>query len=213
MRRADLDICECGLRHWPEELAAKTDFSLVVGGENGIWLSGDAPKHQPALNECNSTLSSLGVRTVVDVREAESRATVWGSGDERLVLLPVSDSDEGFSSPEKWVEGLLAVPPGRTLVHCHMGVNRSATAVAVMMWGRGYSPRDAVSAVLEARASALAVYAPKVFSVCVGAEAGREALDAIQALRGSDRRLAETDLLRGSSSFRVWDSLRGTETF
>lgn len=209
MRRADLELCECGLRHWPEENSARHQFSLIAGtrGVDDLWLSGDAPADVRDRARLEAVIRDLGVRAIVDVRDPSTSLTEWSVPGVEKFNLPVADADDAFSDPASWVQALLDIPRVPTLVHCHMGVNRSATAAAVMLRGRGLSSRDAVRAVLEARPSALAVYAPQVFASWAGHSEGVDALEELRRFRGSDRRLAETDLFKEGSSFRVWDSV------
>jgi len=80
------------------------------------------------------------------------------------------------------------LPSAPLLVHCHMGVNRSASVAALVLALRGVTPYDAVASVLSARPSAMAIYAPRLFAAVFDRDAASAAWQALESLRGDDPR-------------------------
>jgi protein-tyrosine phosphatase len=198
---SDLPLCHCGLRHWPEELRDRHVVSHITAGLGtaDLWLSGDAPDDPTQARSHTEHVAAHGVRRIVDVRAAGPTLSRWDAD----VLLDhgidyqvfgLVDHHDAFTDEHEvrsWVGELLELPPEPTLIHCHVGVNRSASAVVALLVGWGVPVRDAVHAVLNRRPTAMAVYAPAMLHAFFGPEAGHEANEEILRLRADDRRLEE----------------------
>lgn len=205
LRWADLPLCACSLRHWPEEIADRHVFSRVSGTLEtpAIWVSGDAPDDIEGARRFTEDLVGLGIRRIVDVRAEAHRGSRFdfdvlersGVAHQHLGVVDHNDAFRDGTSVRAWVEALAAVPQEPLLVHCHMGVNRSASAAVIMLAARGFTPEQATREVLENRASALAVYAPVSFHVVDGEHAAEVARSVIRELRAGDRRLRDLQLL------------------
>jgi predicted protein tyrosine phosphatase len=205
LRWADLPLCGCSLRHWPEELADRHVFSRVSGtlATPAIWVSGDAPDDAEGARRFTEELVELGIRRIVDVRAEAHRGSRFdlevlersGVAHQHLGVVDHNDAFRDGTSVRTWVEALAAVPQEPLLVHCHMGVNRSASAAVLMLAARGFTPEQATREVLANRPSALAVYAPASFHVVSGEHAAEAARSTIRELRAGDRRLRDLQLL------------------
>lgn len=204
LRWSDLPLCECSLRHWPEEINERHVVSLVSGALTGaqVWVSGDAPKGQHRALVFTEHIAALGVRHIIDVRAeaAHGSSLELGVLDANHIVLQhlgVIDHNDAFADIEHtraWAQALLEAPDEPTLVHCHMGVNRSASAAVLLLMARGVRADVAARAVLDGRPTALAIYAPAALR-SLGLNADAELVrEVILAERGGDRRLRDAGL-------------------
>jgi protein-tyrosine phosphatase len=204
MRWSDLPLCVCGLRHWPEELAKRHELSLVSAGlpTTPIWVSGDAPERSSESDLMSAEIVASGVKHIIDVRVNPLDGTNF---NERILLenrvtrehAGMVDHADAFSDDQvvmRWVNLLRGAPEVPLLVHCHVGVHRSASAAIVLLCLRGFSPETATRAVLENRSSALGVYAPSTLKRVLGTAAERACRDTILSLRAHDRRLRDAQM-------------------
>lgn len=204
MRWADLPLCPCSLRHWPEEIADRHLVSEVSGTLDTppLWVSGDAPEDPAAARWFTEQVIGLGVRRIVDVRaEMHSGSSfdhdllsAHGVGVVRLGVVDHNDAFADTAAARTWTQELWRVPTEPTLVHCHMGVNRSASAAVLMLMARGFTVEDATGTVLDNRRSALAVYAPASLRALGRHEEADSCRNLIVTKRSSDRRLRDVDL-------------------
>jgi protein-tyrosine phosphatase len=111
--------------------------------------------------------------------------------------LGIEDHTDVFAQPDTaraWATAVVATPDVPVLVHCHMGVNRSASAAVVLLVARGVPVADAMHAVLTNRAAAMAVYAPATLRAWGTHGDADTARDVLFALRGEDRRLRDVTI-------------------
>ena len=191
--------CFCGYSHWGIENRDRHVVSLVSGGFDvaPVWVSGDPPDRISLVSAHTASVVNTGVSVVMDLRGVSSKLSSWDAGifaassvDYRR--LSIEDASSAFSDTSGgfrvWLDQVVSLPPVPVLVHCHMGVNRSASVAALVLALRGASAFDAVSAVLTSRPSAMAVYAPSLFAAVYGSTAASEALQALEMFRGDDTR-------------------------
>jgi hypothetical protein len=192
------------MRHWPEENALRHTLSPIYtkSGDTGIWVSGDA---DPAREiEHTSEIYSAGVRNVLDVRDVSSSKSNWRPMvDMEIKRVETRDHHQDFESPRELVKHLETLAGRPLLIHCHMGVNRSASVAIIMLVILGETPGDATEAVLNSRASALGIYAPIALKNWLGDGAGFESMEAIESLRGNDRRLVDLLKRRDRETLRL----------
>jgi hypothetical protein len=198
-----LDVCECGLRHWPEESAMRHTLSKVTAepGEYTLWVSGDADSAN--IESHTQELVLAGVDCVLDVRDKSTALSFWSPRDGLLVRkIETRDSYHDFENPLAILRALEEIKSDSLLIHCHMGVNRSASVASLFLATRGDTPGKAVERVLKSRESALCIYAPIAFNRWLGRSAGDEALDAIELFRGGDRRWVDLKRRRDSETLQ-----------
>ena len=205
LRWSDLPLCSCSLRHWPEEIEARHTLSKVSAGllTPSLWVSGDAPEHEEGALMFTRTIIDSGIELVVDVRSESALGSslsrdLLSKEGVGVVDLGVVDHEDAFSEREAvtaWFNSLSALPEVPTLIHCHMGVNRSASAAVLVLVARGFTPHVATKTILEGRSTALAIYAPAVLTEIFGPAAAAECRGVIRALRSEDRRLRDRAIL------------------
>lgn len=191
--------CFCGYSHWGIENRDRHVVSLVSGGFDvaPVWVSGDAPDSVSLVTAHTSSVVGTGVSVVMDLRGVSSKLSSWDVGvfaassvDYRR--LPIEDASSAFCDASRgfrvWLDQVVSLSPVPVLVHCHMGVNRSASVAALVLGLRGVPAFDAVSAVLTSRPSAMAIYAPSLFAAVFGSAAASEAAHALEMFRGEDPR-------------------------
>ena len=205
LRWADLPLCRCSLRHWPEEIADRHVVSLVSAGltTEPLWVSGDAPEEPAAARAFTEHVAALGVRRILDVRAEAATGSrfdhaVLAAHGIELRSLGVVDHHDAFAdttATHAWTETLFALSPEPTLVHCHMGVNRSASAAVLLLVARGFAADVATRSVLDGRQMALAIYAPAALRSLARHTAAEQVRQVILEERGHDRRLRDARVL------------------
>lgn len=183
------------MRHWPEENEMRHVLSLVSGADGSpcVWVSGDANKDRVEAH--TEELCAAGIEHVLDMREHTDGMSSWAKrGNLRIFEHRVPDSYHAFEEPTQLLRALEAVGEKPALIHCHMGVNRSASAAVLLLVMRGVPVSEAVCSVLDKRESALCIYAPIALRSWIGESYGLEAIEAIHSRRSKDRRW--TDLLK-----------------
>lgn len=196
-----LTSCFCGLSHWGVESRDRHLLSEVSAGlsTTPIWVSGDAPDDPSLVTAHTEAVAALGVLMVVDLRDPAPGLSEWDvkvfrSAGIEYRRLPIEDASSSFSagSPEfsRWLSEVSTLPEIPTLVHCHMGVNRSASLAVALLAMRGLPAGEAMSSVLGSRESAMAVYAPLLIRSLPGFSAADadEAAESLRALRREDHR-------------------------
>lgn len=201
---SDLPICECGMRHWPEENLLRHTLSSVRANDlgGGIWISGDA---DPArVTEHTKEIHAAGVRRILDVRDVSSSKSQWDPEIDIVIeRVETRDHYQDFEHPRELIARLEKLAGQPLLIHCHMGVNRSASVAVLMLVVLGESPSLATETVLNSRTSALGIYAPIALKNWLGKDAGNESMNVIESLRGNDRRLIDLLRRRDRESLRL----------
>lgn len=197
----ELFDCFCGYSHWGIENRDRHVVSLVSAAFDvtPVWVSGDPPDRVSLVTEHTASVVATGVSAVLDLRGASSKLSSWdtdvfAASAVEYHRLPIEDASMAFSDSSEgfrnWLTQVVALTPVPVLVHCHMGVNRSASVAALLLSLRGVPAFDAVSAVLTSRPSAMAIYAPSLFEAVYGPTAASEAARALEMLRDGDPRYA-----------------------
>jgi protein-tyrosine phosphatase len=195
-----LEDCFCGFAHWTVESRDRHRFSEVSFGLDTVplWVSGDPPDTRAHVAEFTRQAVGLGVELVLDLRDHAPGLSEWDhaqfeSSNVEYLRLPIEDASSAFSAASaefsSWLERLRSLPAVPMLVHCHMGVNRSASAAVALLVLRGFSPAEATTSVLVSRPSAMAIYAPHLLRHLTGPEDAASADRAIRLLRATDQRL------------------------
>lgn len=201
LRWEELDECGCGLRHWPEEDEMRHVLSLVSESSSApsVWVSGDADKNRAEAH--TEELHLAGVEHVLDMREQADGMSHWAKRENLKILEHrVPDSYHAFEEPTRLLRTLEVVGEKPALIHCHMGVNRSASAAVLLLVMRGMPAGEAVCAVLDGRESALCIYAPLALRNWIGERHGLEAIEAIHSRRSDDRRWRDLLKRRGENT-------------
>ena len=167
-----------------------------------VWVSGDAPEDPAHAQDMLNTIASSGIELLVDVRAEAGTGTHFPVADLakhglQVLTLGVVDHNDAFRDPElvgAWVNALLQLPRVPTLIHCHMGVNRSASAAVALLHGRGLPAGTATALVLRNRAVAVAPYAPAALEALSGPDAGEQCRRTIAEMRVADRRMLDVEI-------------------
>jgi len=158
-----------------------TDRLLVGGDLDGI----DPDLARAQLDE----LVGAGVTHILDTRLEWSDEDYVARRAPGIGYLHLGVDDDGGTLPDAWfdeatawLDGVLARPGTRALVHCHMGVNRSPSLLFGYLLHTGSGVREALDAIRGAWRLAVIDYADDALAWHhrrTGASAG---------VRGADRR-------------------------
>jgi hypothetical protein len=116
-----LDVCECSLRHWPEESAMRHTLSKVTAepGEHTLWVSGDADSAN--IESHTQQLVLEGIDCVLDVRDKSTALSFWAPRDGLLLRkIETRDSYHDFENPLAILRALEEINSDSLLIHCHM---------------------------------------------------------------------------------------------
>ncbi|MDA8438987.1 MAG: dual specificity protein phosphatase [Propionibacterium sp.] len=135
-----------------------TDRLLVGGDLDGI----DPDLARAQLDE----LVGNGVTHILDTRQEWSDEEYVAHHAPTVGYLHLGVDDDGGTLPDvwfdeatAWLDGVLAEPDTRALVHCHMGVNRSPSLVFAYLLHTGHGVRESLDAIRSAWRLAVIDYA------------------------------------------------------
>lgn len=128
----------------------------------GADLGNDAILIRRGLRE----LQDLGITDVIDTRIEANDAALSPGAAPRLAYHHLGANDSGLRMPSRWFDEVTAAistalsrPEGKVYVHCHMGINRSPSAVVAYLLSTGMPIGYAMGLVRSARDVAYAFYA------------------------------------------------------
>ncbi len=147
-RQATVDGERPGWDWVRDDLATGGDFGLLPG--RARRLADEAVRQ--------------GVTLVVDLRIEDDDADLWHGTGVRYLRVGTDDA-EGHHIPAGLFDEVVAAvrtataAGGRSLVHCHMGVNRGPSAAYAVLLDRGHGPVQAWNLIRRARPQAAIYYA------------------------------------------------------
>jgi protein tyrosine phosphatase (PTP) superfamily phosphohydrolase (DUF442 family) len=112
----------------------------IPGVENFGMVSKDVWRGGKPSAEGLHTLAALGVKTVIDLREADESADI--PHGVRYVRLPVSAWQADQVDVEQVLK-MIAASPKPVFIHCHQGRDRTGLAIAAYRLSLGMSAADA----------------------------------------------------------------------
>jgi dual specificity phosphatase 3 len=111
-------------------------------------------------------LEAAGITHILDTRIEWTDAAIARRITPGITYKHAGIDDAGQQVPDAWFEEVvswlnevLADASHKMFVHCHMGINRSPSAVVAYFLAQGLSVREAMSRIRQARASAYGYYA------------------------------------------------------
>lgn len=161
-----------------------------------LWVGADLPDDPDEAATTLHAWQQLGITAVVDTRSEWNDQRLVADLAPEIEYLHKGVHDGGEDAPFAWFDAVVAWVQKRTaldnvvLVHCHLGVNRSPSAVFAVLLSRGWDPIEAIELIRHARPIAAVGYA-------------ESALKWMHWTRsGSNRHL--TDLKSDVDRLRVW---------
>ncbi len=146
-----MDIAERAVPNWSwitPDLATGGDFGMVPWeAAHRAWAARDE-----------------GIRLVVDLRIEDDDTVLWVDSRVTYVHLGTDDA-EGHHIPASVFDAAVEAVRSATargeksLVHCHMGVNRGPSVAYAVLLDRGYGPVQAWRMIRRARPQAAVYYA------------------------------------------------------
>lgn len=187
---------------------ANADFvteRLAVGGD----LSPNFRQARRQLAE----LVDAGITHIADLRSEWSDESLVRQWAPQLRYLHHRVEDAGqviggewFAELADWVDGALADPDAKVLVHCHMGVNRAPSAALALLLRQGTGLRPALDAIRGARPVAVIDYASSALDWHL-ASTGADA----RVRRNARRTLARWRQANHLDVYQVIRAIRDTE--
>jgi hypothetical protein len=150
--------------HYIEEMADHWHRRLSPAGE-GLWITGELPRHEPHALQQVRSWQSEGIRVLLDLREERSDRELVGDLAPEITYVELGTFDNGERQPDRWFDEGVGIyrwareNDERLLVLSQMGVSRAPSMAFRLLLDDGWGAVDAAGLIRQLRPIASLAYA------------------------------------------------------